>query len=158
MYLVMLRVESLILPLLTTERYSTSIFWKKDVDPDEVKHILKSIIAEVHKEQSEKVATILQKPSLPISPNSKENKSFCPTLKHYGIPLDDRRLHEAFLRDFIALNKKYQRGYKKHMILYEGSTKGTFNLVPIPKAIDVEKIRRTAKDYKWVYNLLAALG
>ena len=44
------------------------------------------------------------------------------------------------------------------MISNEGSTRGSFNLFSIPKATDVDKIRRTTKDYKWMYKLLVALG
>ena len=132
---------------------------KKNVDPQKLKSVLHTILAEVNQEQSTKVVSILPtKPSLPISPNSKTKESFCSTMKHYGLSLTDRHLHEALLRDLLSLNKKHKNGYQKHLLSYDGVTRGFFNLVSIPKATDVDKIRQTAKDYKWIHNLLVALG
>mmetsp|Transcript_17866 Transcript_17866/g.25185 ORF Transcript_17866/g.25185 Transcript_17866/m.25185 type:complete len:172 (-) Transcript_17866:520-1035(-) len=132
----MLRIEALLLqPMLKSPRDSTSIIWKKNVDPQKLKSVLRTILAEVNQEQSSKVASILPtKPSLPISPNSKSKESFCPTMKHYGLSLTDRHLHEALLRDLMSLNKKHEKGYQKHLLSYDGVTRGFFNLVSIPKA------------------------
>jgi hypothetical protein len=72
--------------------------------------------------------------------------------------LEGRRLHKAIICDIMALNKKHEKGQQKNMLFYDGKSKGTFNLVAIPRPVGVEKIWRTARDSKCVDNLVSALG
>eukprot|EP00957_Ditylum_brightwellii_P004668 354870-Ditylum_brightwellii.AAC.1 len=79
-------------------------------------------------------------------------------MKQYGIPLGDSQLHKALLRDIDVLNKKHETGQQKNMLLYDGISKGMFNLVAIPQAnARYATFHQTTRNLKWVHNLLSAL-
>ena len=96
--------------------------------------------------------------TLPTSPLSKEKPPFCLTMKIYSIPLGDCQVHQGLWQDLIVLNKKHEVGDQKYMLSCEGSSKGTSNLVKIPSANNIYKIKCTARYKRWIYNMLVALG
>ncbi len=97
--LVLLRVQRVLLPLLMKEEFLNKDFWAPEVDSAAVGAALHSIVTELRQHQDDSLSVILQTIQAPTSPNTKENPTVLPTLKAYGVSLDDRRVHENLLRD-----------------------------------------------------------
>jgi hypothetical protein len=55
------------------------------------------------------LSAILATVQRPTSPATKESPSVVPTLKAYGVSLEDRHAHENLLRDLFLLNKKHNK-------------------------------------------------
>jgi hypothetical protein len=154
--LVIMRLRSQVLPLLIAN--SATIQWRENIDAGQVEMQLQSIVREANEKREEELSLILSTVRNPVSPQSVNRLSFCPTMKQYGLSLEDRRLHGNLLRDLMSLNKKFEKGKQANMISYQGVSKGTYNLVAIPRSTGYEKFCRHARETKWVSNLLYALG
>jgi hypothetical protein len=154
--LILAGIQSQLLPLLlfTTD----SLVMKQNIDATAVENILQLIVKEANARREEELSSILKTNRNPVSPASENKISFCPMMKQYGIPLEDRRVHADIQRDLIALNQKFESGGRRNLISYEGWTKGPMNLVSIPLSTNYEKVRLYARRMKWVENLLLALG
>jgi hypothetical protein len=154
--LVIMRLRSQVIPLLLTN--SATLQWRKNIDAGQVEMQLQSIVSEANEKREEELSRILSTVRTPVSPQSLVRNNFCPTLKKYGLSLSDRRLHGNLLRDLMSLNRKFENGKQANMISYQGVSKGTYNLVAIPRSTGYEKFCRHARETKWVSNLLYALG
>jgi hypothetical protein len=154
--LVIMRLRSQVIPLLLTN--SATLQWRKNIDAGQVEMQLQSIVREANEKREEELSLILSTVRNPVSPQSANRISFCPTLKQYGVSLEDRRLHGNVLRDLMSLNKKFEKGKQANMISYQGVSKGTYNLVAIPRSTGYGKFCRHARETNWVSNLLFALG
>jgi hypothetical protein len=104
--LVLLRVQRMLLPLLMKEEFLNQDFWSPDVDSAAVGAALQSIVTELRQHRDDSLSAILATVQAPTSPTTKESPSVVPTLKAYGVSLEDRRVHENLLRDLFFLNKK----------------------------------------------------
>ena len=96
--LVLLRVQRMLLPLLLKEEYLNTDFWASDVDSAAVGAALHSIVTEIRQHRDDSLSAILKTMQAPTSPNTKESPTMLPTLKAYGVSLDDRRVHVNLLR------------------------------------------------------------
>jgi hypothetical protein len=68
---------------------------------------LHSMVMDLRQHRVDSVSAILETSQVPRSPNTKECPTLLPTLKAYGVSLDDRRVHENLLRDLYVVNKKH---------------------------------------------------
>jgi hypothetical protein len=84
-------------------------FWAPEVDSAAVEAALHSIVTELRQHRDDLLSVILQTVQVSTSPNTKENPTVLPTLKAYGVSLDDRRVHENLLRDLYFLNKRHAK-------------------------------------------------
>jgi hypothetical protein len=107
--LVLLRVQRMLLPLLMKEEFLYKDFWSPDVDSAAVGAALHSIVTELRQHRDDSLSAILATVQAPTSPATKESPSVVPTLKAYGVSLEDRRVHENLLRDLFFLNKKHDK-------------------------------------------------
>jgi hypothetical protein len=107
--LVLLRVQRMLLPLLMKEEFLHQDFWAPDVDSAAVGVALHSIVTELRQHRDNSLSAILETRQAPTSPNTKETPTMLPTLKAYGVSLEDRRVHENLLRDLYVLNKKHSK-------------------------------------------------
>jgi hypothetical protein len=105
--LVLLRVQRLLLPLLLKEEILEKDYWATDVDSAAVGAALHSIVTELRQHRDNSLSAILQTSQAPTSPTTKASPTILPTLKAYGVSLDDRRVHENLLRDLYVVNKKH---------------------------------------------------
>ena len=103
--------------------------------------------------KEEDINAAVQTVTLPISPSTQNQVTFCANLRQYGVPLDDRCVHSNLLHDLLSLNKKHKKGHQKLMLSCEGTTRGKYNLVAIPMADGLHKIKSAATRQKWVHNI-----
>jgi hypothetical protein len=106
---VLLQVQRMLLPLLMKEEFLYQDFWSLDVDSAAVGAALQSIVTELRQHCDDLLSAILATVLAPTSPTTKESPSVVPTLKAYGVSLEDRRVHENLLCDLFFLNKKHRR-------------------------------------------------
>jgi hypothetical protein len=98
-----------LLPLLLKDGILQKYFWASDVDSAAVGAALHSIVTELRQHRDNSLSAILETSQAPTSPNSKESPFMVPTLKAYGVSLDDRRVHENLLCNLYALKKKHAK-------------------------------------------------
>jgi hypothetical protein len=91
----------------TVEHQECTTFGASDVDSAAVGVALQSIMTELRQHRDDYLLAILKTSQAPTSPNTKESPTLLPTLKAYGVSLDDRRIHENLLRDLYMVNKKH---------------------------------------------------
>jgi hypothetical protein len=82
------------------------------VDLAAVGAALCSIVMELRQHWDDSLSAILETSQVPLSPNTKESPTLLPTLKAYGVSLDDRCVNENLLRDLYVVNKKHGNSYK----------------------------------------------
>ena len=79
--LVTLRLQSQVIPLLISN--CASIQWKQEVDTSQIEILLHSIMTEANKKREEELSGVLCTTRTPVSPQSKNKDTFCPTIKRY---------------------------------------------------------------------------
>jgi hypothetical protein len=131
---------------------------KSKIDSNAVKDSIFDIVKDLNQENEKEVSAILETCQDPVSPSSENKASFCPTLKKYGMPLGDRRVHSDLLRDLITLNKKFNAPKWKNLLHCEMVTKGSSNLIMVPLSQSQDTMRKYIREHGWVENLLLALG
>jgi hypothetical protein len=87
----------MLLPLLMKEEFLYKDFWAPNVDSAAVGAALYSIVMELRQHRDDSLSAILQTSQAPTSPNTKESPLVLPTLKAYGVSLEDRQVHENLL-------------------------------------------------------------
>ena len=122
---------------------------------DKIKFTLLELTAEIQQHKSDELTAVLGTKKLPLSPTTKYNPKFCPTLRHYGIPLDDPRLQQALLTDLYQWNKKHNRTTTLHTNL--GDNKMS-SFVLIPSSKDVWRLHENKRWSKWIVKMLEAMG
>ena len=155
--LVILWIQSQVLPLLIKNYGITLVQWKMNVDTTKVESILQEIVRDANKNIEEKLLVILATAFWTISLQSQVKYTFCPMMKRYRILLEDRRLHRSLLRYLINLNQKQKTGQQKNMMSYSRVSKEHFNLVKNPRAGSSGQIQRKGKYSKCVSNFLYSL-
>jgi hypothetical protein len=91
----------------------------------------------------------------PTSPNTKESPAMLPTLKAYGVSLDDRRVHENLLRDLYVLNKKHGNSNTLYCKIRSNLTS---SFVHVPSSKGFVRMKKNARKMKWFPDMLTALG
>ena len=91
----------MLLPLLMKEEFLHQDFWAPDVDSAAVGVALHSIVTELRQHRDDSHSAILETRQAPTTPNTKETPTMLPTLKAYGVSLEDRRVHETFFEIFM---------------------------------------------------------
>jgi hypothetical protein len=153
--LLLLRIQRMLLPLLMKEEILNKDFWATDVDSVAVGEALDLIVTELRQHRDDSLSSILETVQAPISPNSKENPSVVPTLKAYGVSLEDRRVHENLLRDLYVLNKKHS---KSNTLYCKIRNDFTSSFVHVPSSKGIVRLKKNARRTKWLPDLLTALG
>jgi hypothetical protein len=153
--LVLLRVQRMLLPLLMKEEFLYKDFWAPDVDLAAVGAALHSIVTELRQHRDDSLSAILQTSQAPTSPNTKESPLVLPTLKAYGVSLEDRRVHENLLRDLYVLNKKHSKSNTLYCKLRDNMTS---SFVHVPSSKGIVRMKKNAGRTKWFPDLLTALG
>jgi hypothetical protein len=153
--LVLLRVQRVLLPLLMKEEFLNKDFWAPEVDSAAVGAALHSIVTELRQHQDDSLSVILQTIQAPTSPNTKENPTVLPTLKAYGVSLDDRRVHENLLRDLYFVNKKHAKSSTLYCKIRPDFTSC---FVHVPSSKGFVRMKKNAKKTKWFPDMLMALG
>jgi hypothetical protein len=82
-------------------------FWAPNVDSAAVAVALDSIATELRQHRDDSLSAILETVRVPSSPNTDKNPTVVPTLKAYGVSLEDWRVHENLLRDLYVLKKRH---------------------------------------------------
>ncbi len=78
-----------------------------------------------------------------------------PTLKAYGVSLDDRRAHENLLWDLYVLNKKHGNS---NTIYCKIRSNFTSSFVHVPSSKGFVRMQNNARKTKWLPDMLTALG
>jgi hypothetical protein len=153
--LVLLRVQRMLLPLLMKEEFLYQDFWSPDVDSAAVGAALHSIVTELRQHRDDSLSAILATVQVPTSPATKESPSVVPTLKAYGVSLEDRRVHENLLRDLFFLNKKHD---KSNTLYCKIRNDFTSSFVHVPSSKGFVRMKENARKTKWLPDVLTALG
>jgi hypothetical protein len=75
------------------EEFLHQDFWAPNVDLAAVRVALHSILGELRQHRDDFLSAILKTRQVPTSPSTKERPTVVPTLKVYGISLEDRHVH-----------------------------------------------------------------
>jgi hypothetical protein len=125
------------------------------VDSAAVGEALDLVVMELRQHQDDSLSAILDTEQAPISPNSKDNSTFVPTLKAYGVSTKDRRVHQNLLCDLYVLNRKHT----KSNTLYCKIRKNFTSLfVHVPSSKGFVQMKENARKKKWLPDVLTALG
>ncbi len=154
--LLLLRIQRILLPLLMKEEFLNQDFWSPDVDSAAVGAALQSIVTELRQHRDDSLSAILATVQAPTtSPTTKESPSVVPTLKAYGVSLEDRRVHENLLRDLFFLNKKHD---KSNTLYCKIRNDFTSSFVHVPSSKGFVRMKENARKTKWLPDVLTALG
>jgi hypothetical protein len=145
----------MLLPLLMKEEFLTQDFWATEVDSAAVGDALSSIVTELRQHRDDKLSSILETAQVPSSPHTKQSPTMLPTLKAYGVSLEDRRVHENLLRDLYVLNKKHTKSKTLYCKIRENMTS---SFVHVPSSKGYVRMKENARKTKWIPDMLTALG
>ena len=106
------RIRVHLLPLLMEKDAIRKMeqFWLATVDEAEIEAALLTIVGCIQQEKEKKLSLILKTDQFELSPNTVNNISKYPKLRQYGIPLDDKRVHQSILRDLYTIHKRNSAG------------------------------------------------
>jgi hypothetical protein len=100
----------MLLPLLMKEEILNKDVWAPNVEYSAAVGVaLDSIVMELRQHRDDSHSAILDTMQAPISPNMKENRTFVPTLKFYGVSLEVRRVRQNLLCNLYVLNRKHTK-------------------------------------------------
>jgi hypothetical protein len=153
--LVLLRVQRMLLPLLVKEDILNEDFWAPDIDSAAVGSALDSIVMELRQDRDNSLSAILKTVQTPTSHKTKTDPSILPTLKAYGVSLEDRRIHENLLRDLYFLNQKHA---KSNTLYCKIRSDFTSAFVHVPSSKGFAGMKQNARRTKWLPDVLRALG
>jgi hypothetical protein len=142
----LVRMKVQLLPILISGEHKMQV----KVDLKRLESLLFSIVREMNEKRETELSKILDTVRDPVSPATEKIASFCPTLKLYGVPLEDRRVHGGLLRDLMTLNQKFEKGPQKNLLSFPRWNGGIMNLVAVPRSTSYELLRRYARETKWV--------
>ena len=142
-------------PLLMKEELLNQDFWAPDIDSVAVVAALDSIVRELRQHRDDSLSAILETEQAPSSPNTKENATMVPTLKAYGVSLEDRRVHENLLRDLYVLNKKHTKSNTLYCRIRDDFTS---SFVHVPSSKGFLRLKENARKTNWLPDVLMALG
>jgi hypothetical protein len=153
--LVLLRVQRILLPLLVKEEILNQDFWAPNIDSAAVSIALDSIVMELRQHRDNSLSDILKTEQAPTSPKTKTDPSIVPTLKAYGVSLEDRRIHENLLRDLYILNQKHAKSNTLYCKIRHDFTS---SFVHVPSSKGFVGLKQNARRTKWLPDVLTALG
>jgi hypothetical protein len=152
--LVLLSFQRKLLPLLMKEEFLYKDFMSPDVDSSAVGAALHSIVTELRQYRDNALSSILATVQAPTSPAMKESPSVVPSLKAYGVSLEDRRVHENLLRDLSFLNKKHD---KSNTLYCKIRNDFTSLFVHVPSSKGFVQMKENSWKTKWLPDVLMAL-
>jgi hypothetical protein len=152
----LLRMKSLLLPLLLKpELLESDSFWQPLGDSNAIVSVILDIAKDLQAQKEDKLSEILGTTRAPLSPQSKQNPSKYPTMKQYGISLEDRRVHQSLLSELYHVNKKHDN--TTTLCCNVGNNKLSL-FVFIPSPHDFGRLRVNENSSKWFGHVLTALG
>jgi hypothetical protein len=84
--------------LLKQDLLDLDAFWSAPVgDSSKIESVILDIAKDLQQQKEDKLSEILGTIRAPVLPQSKRNPNKYPTLKQYGISLEDRRVHQSLL-------------------------------------------------------------
>ena len=131
-------------------------FWLPTVNESDIELALLSIVSSIQQKKEEKLSVILKTNQWELSPNTLGNTTKYPKLRQYGIPLNDKRVHEAILRDLYLIHKRSSAGASTTLStsLPSGEERA---LIFIPKARTYRTMWRD-REMDWFTNVLQTIG
>ena len=154
--LTILRLKSLLLPLiLKQELLDLDSFWQPVEDSNKIVSAILDIAKDLQAQKEDKLSEILGTTRSPLSPQSKQNPSKFPTMKQYGVSLEDRRVHQSLLSELYHVNKKHDDTTTLYCNV--GNNKLS-SFVFIPSSNDFGRLRVNENNSKWFGHVLTALG
>ena len=113
--LTLLRMKTNLLPLiLKQELLDQDAFWSPVGDSEKIASVILDIAKDLQQQKDEKLSEILGTIRAPVSPRSQQNPHKYPTMKQYGVSLEDRRVHQSLLSELYHLNKKHDNTTTLH--------------------------------------------
>ena len=152
------RIRTHLLPLLIKDEAVLEMdnFWRQNVDEKRIEETLLSIVGSIHEEKEKKLSTILETNPLEFSPRTLMNTGTFPKLRQYGIPLDNKQVHQSILRDLFSISKKTSTlATSISMELNSGEERP---LVLIPRPTSFKNMLRNEREVGWFSELLTAIG
>jgi hypothetical protein len=141
--LTLLRMKSNLLPLiLTQELLDLDAFWPPVGDSSKIASVILDITKDLQQQKDDKLPEILGTIRAPVWPPSKLNPSKFPTLKQYGVFLEDRRVHQSLLSELYHLNKKDDKTTTLHCNV-ENNKLSSFVFIPFFKDFCWLKVNKT---------------
>jgi hypothetical protein len=119
-----------------------------------VKFIL-DIAKDLQQQKEDKLSEILGTIRAPVSPQSKHNPNKYPTLKQYGISLEDRRVHQSLLSELYRLTKKHDKTTTLYCNVGDNKL-SSFVFIPFSK--DFRRLKVNENLTKLFAHVLTALG
>ena len=154
--LLIVRVVQRLLPLLINTEYLLQPNLLHTMPPiDQIESTLLEITQEIQQHKADELTAVLGTEKLPLSPTTKYNTNFCPTMRRFGIPLDDARIQQALLTDLHQWNKKQNGTTTLHTNLGDNKM-SSFVLIPSSKSFS--RLRENERRSKWLSNMLEAIG
>jgi hypothetical protein len=149
-------MKSLLLPLLLKpELVDSDSFWQPVGDSNAIVSVILDIAKDLQTQKEDKLSEILGTTRAPLSPQSKQNPSKYPTMKQYGVSLEDRRVHQSLLSELYHVNKKHDNTTTLYCNV--GNNKLS-SFVFIPSSNDFGRLRVNENSSKWFGHVLTALG
>jgi hypothetical protein len=145
----------MLLPLLLKDEILQQDFWASNVDSAAVGAALHSIVTELRQHRDNSLSVILETSQASTSPNTKESPTLLPTLKAYGVSLDNRRVHKNLLRDLYVVNKKHGSSNTLYCKIRRNMT---LSFVHVPSSKGFVHLKKNVRKTKWVPDMLTALG
>ena len=157
------RIRTYLLPLILEDDIICRMdnFWQSNINETEIELALLSIVGSIHEEKEQKLSTILETDKLELSPNTLLNQSKYPKLRQYGIPLDNKQVHQALLRDLYYVGRKSSNSLSSTsttIIPMELKTGEERSLVLIPRATSFKNMVRNEKEAGWFSDLMKVIG
>ncbi len=113
--LTLLRMKTTLLPLiLKQELLDLDAFWLPIGDSDKIASVIIDIARELQQQKDDKLSEILGTSRAPVLPQTPDNLNKYPTLKQYGVSLEDRRVHQRLLSELYHLNNKHDNNTTLH--------------------------------------------
>jgi hypothetical protein len=154
--LTLLRMKTKLLPLiLKQELLDLDAFWSPIGDSDKIASVIIDIARELQQQKDDKLSEILGTSRAPVSPQTQDNPNKYPTLKQYGVSLEDRRVHQRLLSELYHLNKKHDNTTTLHCNVGDNKL-SSFVFIPFSK--DFRRLRVNENLSKWFAHVLTALG
>jgi predicted metal-dependent hydrolase len=108
--LTLLRMKTNLLPLLLKQDLlNLDALWSPVGDSSKIGSLILDIAKDLQQQKEEKLSEILGTIRVPVSPQRKQNPNNYPTLKQYGISLEDRRVHQSLLSELYHLIEKHDK-------------------------------------------------
>ncbi len=150
-------MKSNLLPLILKKEALLDLetFWSPVGDCDQIASVILDIAKDLQQEKDDGLSLILGTTKAPVSPQSKQNPSKYPTMKQYGVSLEDRRVHQSLLSELYHVNKKHDNTTTLYCNV--GNNKLS-SFVFIPSSNDFGRLRVNENNSKWFGHVLTALG